>query len=87
MQSLCSFHPIWPYFTEAADVRGCLMRIIAIGALALLAYTPTAFAQDGQKKYKQSCEEFCSKYCQTAPHRNYCMGECPNKCRMKRGGK
>ena len=63
-----------------------MRAVITISAIIFLAFSVSASAQNEQKKYKQSCEEFCAKYCQTAPHRNYCMGECPNKCRMKRSG-
>ena len=63
-----------------------MRALIILSAIALIALSSSAFAQNGQKKYKQSCAEYCAKYCQTAPHRNYCMNECPSKCAMKRGG-
>ena len=65
------------------------MRVVTvISAIVLVAFPSSAFAQGGQKKYKQTCAEYCAKYCPTAAERrNFCMGNCPSRCEMIRSEK
>jgi hypothetical protein len=57
-------------------------------AITLIALSSSALAQgQGQKTYKRSCQEVCVEKCQTSPRRDYCLGNCPQKCQMTRSEK
>jgi hypothetical protein len=63
------------------------MRIlIVLSAIAFVALSSSAFAQNVQKNYKLSCAEACAKFCLKSAYRNFCTMRCPYRCEMNRSG-
>ena len=63
-----------------------MRTLVVLSAVALVALSSSAFAQNGQKKYKLSCAEACAKFCLKSAYRNACTMNCPHRCEMNRSG-